>query len=187
MSDEKPFARVEMVDGEYRWLAGDAVLDTDSVGWPTLAITWRQELCDAINDAVEQREARLRGAIHDAALREYHQWGGDSGDDRPGHLVLEEIIRRIPTYALPADAQEYVPKSRLDEAEAKLKGSWGVLLDEMLNRGGAPEALALAEKLGMKIEPAKALAALSDEQLREECARRGFGGLVGLDRTMYRP
>ncbi len=140
----------------------------------------------SLNTVAGQHEAELRGAIQAAAQRDYDRWSGDGGDDRPGNLVCEEIIHRIGTYAAAPDAPEYVSGDiacglafDLGGAQAKLEGSWGVLLDFMLERGGESgmAAMKLGEQLGL-MRVTRGLGAYSDIEFLVELAKRGYVGAL---------
>jgi hypothetical protein len=185
MSDEKPFAEVVFVqgaDGVCRlYVAG-----YDCGVWSAVA---GRNAVEAINAAVAQREAKLHARL--SALRLVAAELADAAS-KPAdwsfpqrmaaahrRLVdhLRETLDANDEYVDPREAISYAVLA--GQLQAKLEGAWMPLLDALLEKPSEVSELALklmaALGLATKRWPFKDLAkALSDDELRAECARRGF-------------
>ena len=144
MSDDKPkpFAEaIEDEDYEFR-----LHLDGEPCGDALLSWNAAHAITAALNSRVEQREARLRGALQ--GLRPHARaWNG----------ISLELIEA----ALAGTGPDYVPRAELakaiaerDAARAKVTDTWGVLFDALQDTGGeiGPVHRQLMAALGLKVK-----------------------------------
>jgi len=129
------------------------------------------KIADEINAAVEQREAKLRGAMDVACrlvMKVLHQFGSF------GTAEYQQILKDLSEAATALYGHgDYVPANeaaamamQAAELAAKFEGTWPVLFEELRHaRAETPLVRALAEALGVK-------AALPEEWSEEELLRR---------------
>lgn len=160
MSDEKPkpLARIERQrehnhDRLHLFVAGRFVA-SEPVGEVLGEPEALPRLCDAINAAVDQREARLRVAAKEfiAASDEVFLDADRCGrDDRRRWAAAQHALEE----ALGGAGPDYVPAAALEAERAKTRGLWAVLNDVAHEGGLASERAAECMRaLGMRTEPA---------------------------------
>lgn len=188
----KPFAEVTVDRSNYAVLriAGEWVEEAaEAVGGDEL-----RRIAAAINTAVEAREAKLRGdrEILRAALADLVDRQLNSRclvKDEPCFDPACCTEGRVRSTLARVDEAEYVSGDvacglawDVGAMQAKVEGSWGVLLDVMFDKGGEAGELAweLAGLVGVRHTsrgtPVKVLfpSPFTDSELRAECQRRGI-------------
>jgi hypothetical protein len=133
-----------------------------------------QARADAFNAAVEQREAKLRGAA-EALISAAYNLMVASESHRDRRIVVDVAIGSMRS-ALDGTGPDYVPAERLraveaerDAWKAQSQKTWGALFEQLAETNAKPTdlALALCAELGL-VETA------TDETLIEELKRRAI-------------